>query len=207
MCTRFRASAAFSAILCTVATAMAAAVGSAAEPATKPPPFSAVERAVTGYFKERGLLPNDLVTRQDVAPLLVQLRQKKLTTADTGRISGDLLTEGEFLVEQLRTPSGRKFMRQIAGLPNAYDKLDRLSRMPHGQQTIRDLIRGPGGEKLIEYMMTTPGGKALGRELSNSPQGAGFNAPTGRIYTTTMLLARLRQSHPADAKQAAPMKN
>ena len=42
----------------------------------------------------------------------------------------------EFLAEQLRTRSGRKFMRQISRYDNAYDRLDRLSRLPHGEQTV-----------------------------------------------------------------------
>jgi len=47
----------------------------------------------------------------------------------------------------------------------------------------------------------------LGKQLSNAPNGRNFNAPTGRIYTVAMLLARLQQSHAAAMKAAAGNKN
>lgn len=168
------------------------------------PPFSEAQQAVSRYFGAReNFRSGDLITREDVEPLLAQLQKKGLPLSDAGQILQNVPAKGEFLVDQLGTPDGRKFMRRIAAYPDAYDRLDRLSRMPHGQQTIRDLIRGPGGEKMIEYMTTTSGGKELGKMLANAPTGEKFNAPTGRIYTVELLLARLQQSHAAAVKVAA----
>ncbi len=157
--------------------------------------LSELQRAVAQYCeKQLDLLPTDLITRDDVAPLLAQLRRKKLISVDVKQVLAKVPSPDEFLVRQLRTPNGEKFMQRIASLPRAYDRLDRLSRLPLGQQTVRDLIRGPGGDELIQYMTTTPGGKALGRQLSNAPDGKDFNAPTGRIYTMAMLLDYLERA-------------
>ena len=168
------------------------------------PSVSEVRLTVSRYFAARDdFQPGDLITKKDVAPLLAQLRQQWLPAADASRILERTPAEGEFLVDQLSTANGRKFMRRIAKYPDAYDRLDRLSRMPYGRQTVRDLIRGPGGEKMIEYMTTTAGGEELGTQLSNTPDGKRFNAPTGRIYTVAILLDRLQQSRTAAAKAGA----
>jgi hypothetical protein len=185
---------------------LAASLGLAAGPAGSSAtskstlPFSEVERIVWRYFKNRpDFQPTDLITREDVAPLLAKLRQRGFPLSDAGQAQmlSKIPTKGEFLVSQLSTPSGREFMRCIADYPNGYDRLERLSRLPRGQQTVRDLIRGPGGEKMIGYMATTSGGRELGKMLSDAPNGANFNASTGRIYTAPMLLDRLEQLNAA----------
>ena len=168
------------------------------------PPFSEVQQTVLSYFGARSdFQPGDLITRGDVEPLLVRLQQKGFPLADAKQILEKTPVKGEFLVDQLSTPNGRKFMRRIAAYPGGYDRLDQLSRLPDGQQTVRTLIRGPGGQRLIEYLTTPSGRKETGKMLSNSPGGERFNAPTGRIYTVAMLLARLQQSHAAALKAAA----
>ena len=103
--------------------------------------------------------------------------------------------DDDFLVTNLRTPAGRKFMGRMGQYAGGYDRLERLARLPHGEQTVRDLIRGPGGDEMVKYMTQTPGGKALGRQLSNAPAGEGFNETTGRIYTAQALLGRLQRSY------------
>jgi hypothetical protein len=103
----------------------------------------------------------------------------------------------DYLVQRLRTPRGRQFMRRIANYPGAYDRLDRLSWLPYGKQTVQDLIQKKGGEDMIKYITTAPGGNELGKMLSNAPKGANFNQPTGRIYTAALLLARLKTSYAA----------
>jgi hypothetical protein len=169
---------------------------------TKPiPSMSEIEQAVLRYFQAKpDYRKGDLITKEDVEPLLGKLQQKGLPLPDAKQILDKTPAKNEFLSQQLSTSAGRKFMRQISGYADAYDRLDRLSRMPHGQQTIRDLIRGPGGYKMIEYMTTAPGGRVLGNQLSNAPQGKNFNATTGRIYTAEKLLPRLEQSRAASLK-------
>lgn len=188
------------------ATSLAIAASPAGGPAVGKaiPPFSDVQKTVWSYFQSRpDFQPNDLIVREDVAPLVARLQQKGFPLTDAGQILARVPAKGEFLVSQLSTPNGRKFMRRIAVYPDGYDRLDRLSRLPLGQQTVRDLIRGPGGDKMIEYMTTSSGGRELGKMLSNDPDGVRFNTATGRIYTAAMLLNRLQQSYADDVKAAA----
>lgn len=169
------------------------------------PSFAEVRRTVLEYYEdeERDYKPGDLITQTEVAPLLALLKERGLPLTDGKKILEKVPAKGEFLVDQLSTKNGRKFMRRISKYPDAYDRLDRLSRLPHGKQTVRDLIRGPGGEKMIEYMTTTEGGKELGKQLSNAPDGKNFNQPTGRIYTVALLLDRLEQSRTAALEAVA----
>jgi len=162
------------------------------------PSFSDVKEVV---LREFGRFPNhqpaDNISCGQVEPVFQQLAGLGWKVADWREILEAVPADGDFLVEQLRTPAGRKFMREIAKYPNAYDRLDRLSRLPHGKKDIKALIRGPGGHKLLEYMTTTSGGRNLGKQLSNAPKGRNFNDPTGRIYTVKLLLARLKKSYTA----------
>jgi hypothetical protein len=142
----------------------------------------------------------DLINRDQVEPLLIQLERSGFPLSDKKKILARVPATSDFLVEQFSTPDGRKFMRRIANYPEAYDRLDRLSRLPLGKQTIRDLIKGPGGEKMVQYLTTTPGGKEMGNMLSEVPKGAGFNDPTGRIYTVDLLLRQIKKSLAAAPK-------
>jgi hypothetical protein len=160
------------------------------------PPFKDVERAVWDAFKAKeGFKPNDLITQDEVAPLLQKFQKQWLPPKDAAEILGRVPQADGFLAVQLRTPAGRKFMRDMSEYKNSYDRVDRLSRLPRGEKTVRDLIRGPDGYKMIEYMTTTKGGRAMGQQLSNAPGGQNFNSPTGRIYTVPMLLGELKTVH------------
>jgi hypothetical protein len=171
------------------------------------PPFADVEQTVAQHFESRrDYQSGDLITKEAVAPLLAQLQKKGFPLADAKQILEQVPGKGEFLVDQLSTPGGRTFMRRIVAYPDAYDRLDRLSRLPHGEQTVRDLIRNPGGEKMVRYMTTAPNAEGVGKLLSNSPSSKQFTVPTGRIYTVAMLLARLQQSHAAALKAAGGKK-
>ena len=187
-----------------VLSAMAAAPADGPAKGQPLPPFAEVQLAVLRYFEARpNYRPGDLITREDVRPLLAELQKKGLPLPDAKQILEKVPAKGEFLVDQLSTPNGRRFMRRIAVYPDGYDRVDRLSRLPQGQQTVRALIAGPDGDKMIQYMTTAKGGRELGQMLSEDPGGANFNASTGRIYTVPLLLARLQQSHAAALKAAA----
>lgn len=192
----------FSLVLLGIAVAAAGATEGRAE--IKPiPSFVKIQQTVLDYFKDQpNYRPGDLITRKKVEPLLVRLREMGLPLPEKKKILDAVPIEGEFLAKQLSTRAGRKFMRQISRYPDAYDRLDRLSRLPHGQQTVRDLIRGPDGYIMIEYMTTAAGGKELGKMLSNSPNGKKFNTPTGRVYTAKILQKRLERSRAESVKTA-----
>lgn len=170
----------------------------------KPIPSAAtVQQIVARYFQgRRDYRSGDLITRDDVAPLLRQLQAKGLPLADADEILEAVPGKDAFLVRQFGTPAGRSFMHRISSYPNVFDRLDRLASLPTGEQTVRDLIRNPGGEKMVAYMTTSPSGKRLGKVLTTGPQSKLFTVPTGQTYTVAMLLTRLEASRTAALKAA-----
>lgn len=178
------------------ATALTAMSTTAANPkARSGPDPKQVARTVEQYFKSiPNYEPGDLIWRgqlADLPPRLVALGVSRDTIDD---IIATTLEDQNWLVEQLRTKPGRKFMREVKGYPLAFDRLDRLSSMPQGHDTIRALIKGPDGAKLLEYLGTSSGGAQLGKMLSRTPEGAHFNRPTGRVYTAEQLIERLHSA-------------
>jgi hypothetical protein len=162
------------------------------------PEFATVARAFTDYFAQLpDYQPGDIISRSQAEAVLRRVEQLGFPLRNQKTLLAAVLADDEFLVVQLRTPAGRKFMRRISALPDVYDRMDRMARLPQGRQTIVDLIRGPGGEDLLKYLTTTPGGRQLGQQLSRVPQGANFQQPTGRIYTAAMLLERLKAEYEA----------
>ena len=167
------------------------------KPPIKFPTFIAVEASVRQYFASKKLQNDDLLSKGDVRPLFDVLAKQGWNVADREQIISQLLDDKYFMVLMFKKGAGRDFAHSCARFPGGYDRLDRLSRLPHGDTFIEGLIEGPDGYKMIEYMTETPGGDVLGQQVSNAPKGRNFNDPTGRIYTTTELLMRLRESYDA----------
>lgn len=159
-------------------------------------PFAKIEQVVVDHFRAiPDYQPGTIITRSQVEAVLRKLDRLGWPVADRNEILGQVLADDEWLVQELRTSDGRKFAAHIAGQPEGYDRLDRLTRLTNGRRTVRDLIHGPGGYRMIEYMTQSRGGQELGKMLSKAPNGADFNSPTGRIYTVDALLARLKTSY------------
>lgn len=151
-------------------------------------------KAFFDYFAALGdWTAGDIITRDEAQGAIKLLGRLGWKTAAADEVLSRVPESDEWLIGVLRQEDGRAMMRRISGFPGAYDRLERLSRLPHGKQTILDLVRGPDGYKMIEYLTTTPGGKNLGRMLSKARGGAGFNQPTGRIYTAEALWKELRR--------------
>ncbi len=171
------------------------------------PSFDKVEQIVQKHFATLSNYRDGyIIARGDVKPLWAQLEAVGWKVADRAEIVSAVMSDSSFLVRNLRTADGRKFMQKIASYPDGYDRTDRLSRLPRGQQMVYDLIEGPGGAKMIEYMTTALGGKNLGKQLSRGPKGRDFNKQTGRIYTAKALLARLKESHSEALKATGTLK-
>ena len=139
--------------------------------------------------------PGDIISESNVEPLLDGLEKLGWTVLNRKEILNSVPKDSDYVVKQLRTKPGYKFMRQISGYPMCYDRLYHLAAIPRGRQQVYDLIRTKGGYEMIEYMTTTQLGKNLGTQLSKIPQGANFNKPTGLIYTATDLKAELQESY------------
>jgi len=166
------------------------------------PEFNEVEETVLRHFSMLpDYQPGDIITRSEVQPLFAQLKRMGWLVADRKTILNNVPADSDFLVRQLRTRQGRKFMRQVSAHANSYDQLERISALPYGRRTVHELIReGSKGAGVIEHFVSTPEGAQVGRQMARKPRSADFNKPTGRIYTAEMLLERLETSHRAAKK-------
>ena len=109
------------------------------------PSFAQVKETLARHFEGSGIEANDLICQSDVKPIFKLLQMLGWEVVDSREILTRVLPDNNFLVRQLKTKAGHKFMRQVAGFPQAYDRLDQLSHLPQGKQTIRAMIRGPDG--------------------------------------------------------------
>lgn len=172
------------------------AQGATGAPAASPPSFDRVIRALTDYFKS---LPDfqraDLLNQEEVTAALAAVAKVGWEPADSKEIIGRALPTNSFLVGELATPDGKRFMRKISKNPGTYSRLDRLSRLSQGQQVVSQLIGDIGGDVMITYLATTNSGHNMGKMLAATPGGTDLNLPTGRIYTADDLLAALKKSY------------
>jgi hypothetical protein len=168
------------------------------------PEFSWVRECVRRDFSNiTDYRPGDILSQSDVTPIFEHLRLMGWDVKEEKGILGQVPQDGDFVVRQLRTEPGRKFMHKISGYPLAYDRLSRLATLPGGRQMVHDLIKGKGGDEMVRYLTTSEGGANLGKMLERTPKGVDFNAPTGRIYTAEQLLQRLKKSYDAERERRA----
>jgi len=166
------------------------------------PRFQVVEKMVRSYFAGlKGYRSGELLARNQVGPLFVRLEKLGWRVKERDKISARLLPENDSLVRQLRSTGGRRFMRKLAKMPGAYDRLDRMRRMPYGSRRLREWMSNRGGDKLLEYMTTTRGGKLLSKQIARGKNGKGFDKPTGRLYTDRDLLKALKTSYKAELRR------
>jgi hypothetical protein len=164
-----------------------------AAPQSASPDFSTISRAIDRWFEAQpDFQPGDLITRTEIETVLTKLDAAGVHVPNATVISQLALANDSFLIRELTTSTGLKFMRKVARGPGAFDHLDRLSEIPRGQKIISDLIREKDGDKLIEYLATTKGGQKMGSMMGSVTGGVDLNKPTGRIYTVDDFKAALR---------------
>jgi hypothetical protein len=153
----------------------------------------AIAKALETYFAAQpGYQKGDLITRSQIEKILAKLQAVGVKLNDASGIAKRGLADDSFLVRELATADGRRFMRKIGDDPGTYARLDRLSTIPRGQQTVRDMVRMKDGDKLVQYMATTKGGRNMGSMLAGARGGVDLNKPTGRIYTAEDLIAAIK---------------
>jgi hypothetical protein len=170
--------------------------------AEKLPSWAVVERTVAEQLATIPQYRNgDLLSQSQVAPIFAQLAERGWVVADHAKILASVLADDDYLVEQLRTPAGVKFMRKIATFPQAYDEIDQLSQLPGGQLMVKDFLRfahsdrtfiNKQGPSPAMYARLVPDEKRQG-----VPTPKDLEKPTGRVYTAAQLVARLQQSYRA----------
>jgi hypothetical protein len=174
---------------------MTAATLHAAPPA-KLPDFDTVASEVQRYFQSQpDYQSGDLIRRSQIEAVLKNVAAAGWKVNNPKQIMELGLPDNSFLVRELSTPAGKKFMRKVATRTGGYSHLDRLSTIPRGERTIRDLIRDPNGDDLITYLATTTGGRNMGKMMGGVRGGVDLNKPTGRIYTANDLVAVLKKLH------------
>ena len=160
------------------------------------PDIGSVTRAVEAHFASiPDYQPGDLIKRSQIEQVLTKLNDAGAPVPGADKIAERSLADDSFLVTQLASGDGQRFMRRLARIPGAFAHLDRLSSISRGEQLVRDLIHDKGGDKLIEYMATTRGGRKLGRMMAAVPDGSDLSKPTGRIYTVADLVAALKTAY------------
>jgi hypothetical protein len=145
----------------------------------------------------QGYQSGDLIAKSEVTAVLDQLKSLGWDVPERDKLLGLFLDDGHFLVQELRTPAGVRFIRGVAQQPIVFDRLDRLSGMPGGQRLIHDMIRLPNGQSFMSPH-PTPGFTDLTILLpkqanGKTPRDPNFNKPTGKLYTEKDLLKALEE--------------
>jgi len=164
------------------------------------PPWSLLEQQIDQHFSTLpNWQPEDIISRSEVVGALQHLRTLKWTPEDAQEIADSALAEDDFLIEQLRTTAGRRFMRKISNQKLVFDQLDRIADESGGKALIRHLIRLPDGEQFIEAdrPVTTPGLLELlpKKGSGKTRKVRDFEKPTKKIYTAEQLKERLHESY------------
>jgi hypothetical protein len=166
-----------------------------AAPPAKAPDERVVVKVVDSYFASvPGYQKGDLIARSQIEKVIAKLEAAKVKVPGAGDIVKLGLADDSFLVRELSTPEGRRFMRKMDQHSGSYAHLDRLSTIPRGQLIVHDLVRQKDGDKFIQYLTNTKGGHNMGNMMAQARGGVDLNKPTGRIYTADDLLAALKSA-------------
>jgi hypothetical protein len=143
--------------------------------------------------------PGDLITLEDVKPILKKLAVAGKPVPNESKVVQDLLPANSALVKHLSSRLGHRFMRKVRNDKLIYDRLDRISRVNGGNALLRDLLKLPDGARyakmdpgqavpdLLDLLPKTRSGKT--RTIKD------YKKPTGRIYTEEDLVKRLVKSY------------
>jgi hypothetical protein len=136
--------------------------------------------------------PYAIITKSEVAPLRATLAKAgwKMTDEQWDGTIKLVLSDDDFIVRNLHTDKGRRFMRQVASkYPEVYDRLDRLAHTTGGGRTgAAGLIAAPDAEYTVAYMFSKGGERSWASML---PERYKFDQPTGRLYTAETLKKHL----------------
>jgi len=166
------------------------------------PEFIVLKRIIQQHFADEPEYDSgDIISRSQVKSLLNRLALAGWRVGKEHGITNSVLPDTAYLVRQLRTSDGEKFMKRISSYPLGYDRLHQLGRIHKGRQLVYDLIHGVGGDEMVKYLTTSKGGKELAKQLTRVPRGTDFDKPTGQIYTEADLTKRLETAYSKDRKK------
>lgn len=187
--------------------ASAAAPSDAAnQPAQKAsmPDWKSVESAAKKYCRSLpNYRPGDVLSQGQIKPLLAQLAKLGWKVSDQQALLGQICPDDDFVVRQLRTKSGQKFMRSTGGSAEQYDYLRRLCATKGGDRQVADILKLPNGNEVLAALTESKAGKDISRRLADGPRTRGYDTPTGTLYTESQILARLKESHARDLRASS----
>jgi hypothetical protein len=165
----------------------------------------AISRAQLG--KRDGYQPGDLIHQKDVQGVLKALAANDWQPKDKKQIVADTLPENDALVRILGTRRGVKFMRKVKDYELIFDRMDRVCRVSGGQRMLTDIAKLPDGQKIAKTRRP-PGSPGFLDLLPKNSSGKvrsikDYREPTGRIYTESQLLERLKLSYAGRAPKNA----
>ncbi len=154
-----------------------------------------VEKFVTKFFSNvPGYEEGDLITKSQ-AEALLKLMSKQgwvLKSDDREAIMERVLDDNSFMIQQLTSPRGRKFLNRIRNLPGGIDRVERIAEMPKGKRDVNALIyKVPDGHKWIEALTVPKNGVRLNQNFKRSAHGSKMYKETNRIYFATQLIQEL----------------
>ena len=156
------------------------------------PTLATVESTARRHFDSlKDYQSGDIISRRDVEPVFKEINKLGWRVAEKEEILAKIPADDDFLVRQLRTKAGRKFMSKATGGVQTYNRLDTFSKYKGGNQFVRDVVQMPDG-----YKYTTPGHTPTLRQLGDFlPKDVNIDRPTGKLYTVKMFLVQLRKSY------------
>lgn len=78
--------------------------------------------------------PGDVLSQGQIKPLLAKLVKAGWKLSDQDAFLGQICADDDFVVRQLRSKSGQKFMRNMRGSAEQYDYLRRLAATKGGDR-------------------------------------------------------------------------
>lgn len=163
------------------------------------PSGAEVQATAERYFASAGIGPADLISQGEVKELLEAIEELGWEVEDQDKILAQTLTDSHPLVKTLSTRHGQKFMKKVSGYQLIYDRLDRVTGVSGGQRMLRDLVKLPDGYRYAKMKTTgaVPDLLALLPKKGNGRkrQIRDYDQPTGKLYTPTDVLKRLRESY------------
>jgi hypothetical protein len=163
------------------------------------PDWKTVESTAKQHLKS---LPNyqagDILSQGQIKPLLAKLAKAGWKLSDQKELLGQIAADDDFIVRQLRSKSGMKFMRSTGGSAEQYDYLRRLSETKGGDRAVTDILKLPNGNDVLTALTKSKAGKDISRRMAAGPHTQGYDTPTAYLYTETQVLARLKESYDRD---------
>lgn len=159
-----------------------------------PPPLTrkAIEEIVSRNLRNDPLyMAGDAICQSDVEPIFNELIERGYRSTDNEGLYDSFLSANDKFIKAMRTPEGRMFMRSVAKLPGAYDRLERLSWSNTGRALLEEMIAAGDGKKAMEHILSDEGAQLVEGLLAKDPRGQNFRLPTGKVHTANELIDHL----------------